>query len=83
MFKVNLTDAKTHLSRYLNSVEKSETVIVCRRNVPIAEIRPVPKPRVKPRPVGIDRGMVIPAEVFDPIPDGLLDAFERNQGATP
>ena len=76
MIKVNIADAKTHLSRYLESVESGETVLVCRRNVPIAEIRPVPKPPTHPRPVGIDRGMVIPASFFEPLPDDLLDAFE-------
>lgn len=76
MFKANLTDIKTHLSRYLDRVEKGETVIICRRNVPIAEIRPVPRPPVKLRPVGIDRGMTIPPDFFKPLPDDLLDAFE-------
>lgn len=81
MFKVNLTDAKTHFSRYLNSVEKGETIVVCRRNVPIAEIRPVPKSPVKLRPVGIDRGMTVPPDFFEALPDGLLDAFEGSNGA--
>ena len=76
MIKVNIADAKAHLSRYLESVESGETVLVCRRNVPIAEIRPVPKRLAQPRPVGIDRGMVVPASFFEPLPDGLLDAFE-------
>ena len=57
---MNLTDAKTHLSRYLNSVGKGETIVICRRNVPIAEIRPIPKPPMKMRLVGIDSGMTIP-----------------------
>ena len=76
MKKVNIAEAKTHLSRYLDIVEKGETVVVCRRNVPIAEIRPVPKPCVEERPVGIDRGMIVPASFFEPLPDDLLDAFE-------
>ena len=76
MIKVNIAEAKAHFSRYLESVESGETVLVCRRNVPIAELRPVPKRPGHPRPVGIDRGMVIPASFFDPLPPDLLDAFE-------
>ena len=76
MLKVNIADAKTHLSRYLDLVERGETVVVCRRNVPIAEFRPVAKLHTEPRPVGIDRGMTIPPEFFDPLPDEVLDAFE-------
>lgn len=39
MLKVNIAQAKAHLSKYLESVERGETVVLCRRNVPIAEIR--------------------------------------------
>ena len=76
MYKVNISDAKAHFSRHLERVESGETVLVCRRNVPIAEIRPVPKPPTHPRPVGIDRGMVVPPSFFEPLPNDLLDAFE-------
>ena len=76
MIRVNIAEAKTRLSRYLEAVEGGETVVVCRRNVPIAEIRPVAKPRTEPRPVGIDRGMEVPPAFFEPLPEDLLDAFE-------
>ena len=75
MLKIDISDAKTHLSLYLDHVERGETVVVCRRNVPIAEIRPVPKPSMEERPVGIDRGMTVPASFFEPLPDYVLDAF--------
>ena len=76
MIRVNVTEAKAHLSRYIKRVEQGETVVVCRRNVPIAEIRALPKPAREPRPVGIDRGLTIPAEFFEPLPDELMAAFE-------
>ena len=76
MIKINVAEAKAHLAGYLERVEAGEVVVVCRRNVPIAEIRSVAKRPRQPRPVGIDRGMVIPASFFQPLPDDLLDAFE-------
>ena len=76
MIKVNLADAKSHLSQYLDSVERGETVILCRRNVPIAEIRPLPKPPTEPRPIGTDPDLVVPDSFFEPLPEDLLDAFE-------
>ena len=76
MIWINVTEAKAHLSRYLKRVERGETVVLCRRNVPIAEVRPLPKPLRGPRPVGIDRGMTIPAAFFEPLPDDLRVAFE-------
>ena len=76
MIRINIAEAKAHLSEYLNRVENGESVTLCRRNVPIAEIRPLPHPQREERPVGIDRGMAVPASFFDPLPDELLDAFE-------
>ena len=76
MIRVNIAQAKSHLSRYLGRVERGETIVLCRRNVPIAEIRPLPKPPAQPRPVGIDRGMTIPPSFFEPLPQDLLDAFQ-------
>ncbi len=80
MSRVNIAEAKAHLSEYLDRVEKGEVVTLCRRNVPIAEIRPLPRPQREERPVGIDRGMVVPASFFEPLPDELLDAFEGATG---
>ena len=76
MIRVNLADAKARLSQYLASVERGETVILCRRNVPVAEIRPLPRPLTQPRPVGTDPDLVVPDSFFDPLPEDLLDAFE-------
>lgn len=78
MIRINIAEAKAHLSKYLDRVEKGESVTLCRRNVPIAEIRPLPRPQREERPVGIDRGMTVPASFFDPLPDELLDAIEGN-----
>ena len=82
MIRVNVAEARAHLSRYLERVERGETVVLCRRNVPIAEIRALPRPTREPRPVGIDRGMTIPAAFFELLPDELLAAFEGGGQAT-
>lgn len=76
MIMINIAEAKAHFSRYIETVEKGETVTVCRRNVPVAEIRPLPRVLRNKRPVGIDRGMEVPASFFDPLPSDLLAAFE-------
>ena len=81
MIRVNIAEAKANLSRYLANVEDGETILICRRNLPVAEIRPVPKPPAEARPLGIDRGMTLPSTFFEPLPDGLLDAFEGKQGS--
>jgi antitoxin (DNA-binding transcriptional repressor) of toxin-antitoxin stability system len=76
MIRLNIHEAKTHLSGYLRRLEKGETIILCRRNVPIAEIRPI-KPSPGKRPIGLAKGKItIHESFFDPLPDSLLDPFE-------
>ena len=67
MIRLNIHEAKTHLSRYLARLEQGETILLCRRNVPIAEIRPVPG-RGRQRPIGLCKGLFeIPPEFYGPI----------------
>lgn len=81
MLKLNIHEAKTHLSRYLPALEQGETIVLCKRNVPIAEIRPLPKPRTQPRPTGLatDRGVALPPEFFEPLPAELLASFSGEE----
>lgn len=82
MNKVNIADARSNLSRYVARVEAGETITLCRRNVPIAEIRPIRTERAEPRPVGIDRGMTVPPSFFEPLPDEVIRAFEGGPDGT-
>lgn len=77
MIRLNIHEAKTHLSRYLGKVERGETILLCKRNIPIAEIRPLPKAAKGKRPIGLGKGRIkILPGFFDPLPDEILDAFE-------
>jgi prevent-host-death family protein len=74
---LNVHEAKTHLSRYLARVEAGETIILCRHNLPIAEVRPIAaKTSRRKRRFGIDEGKFeIPPEFFDPLPEDLMRYF--------
>ncbi|MBI5854703.1 MAG: type II toxin-antitoxin system Phd/YefM family antitoxin [Nitrospirae bacterium] len=75
MIRINIHEAKTHLSRYLAKLQKGETILVCRRNQPIAEIRPLP-PAGRKRRLGGAKGLIsIPPAFFEPLPENLLAAF--------
>jgi prevent-host-death family protein len=77
MIKVNIHDAKTHLSEYLGRVAAGETIILCKRNVPVAEIRPLLPARQTKRPIGLARNKLkIPKSFFHPLPDELLNGWE-------
>ena len=77
MIQVNVQEAKTHLSRYLDAVEKGEVVILCRHNKPIAELRAIaaePEQRKEPR-FGLWDGFGVSESFFEPLPDDILKAF--------
>ena len=74
MIRLNIHEAKTRLSKYLERMEKKgEPILLCRHNFPNAEIRPLPKNRAKRRPLGLGTGTVkIPASFFEPLPEDIL-----------
>jgi prevent-host-death family protein len=76
MIVVNIHEVKAKLSEYLEMMERGERVVICRRNRPVAELRPVASARTGARPIGGARGrFVVPPSFFDPLPDEVLDAF--------
>lgn len=77
MIKLNIHEAKTHLSRYLARLKPGETLVICKRNTPIAEVRALPSVPRKPRPLGLAKGKVqIHPRFFDPLPDDIIATFE-------
>ncbi len=81
MIKINVHEAKTNLSKYLDRVEAGETIILCRHNKPIAEVRPIPPevPR-QPRVLGMDKGKFeVGPGFFEPLPEEIMRYF-RGEG---
>ena len=77
MKKVNVHEAKARLSELIDRVAENETVVICRRNVPVAELHPVPQARRRKRPIGLARGTFeVPEAFFAPLPDDVLEGFE-------
>lgn len=79
MVAINVHEAKAHLSEYLARVEAGETVIISRRNKPVAKLVPIlsEEGERKPRPIGLAKGMghVGPA-FFEPMDENELDLWE-------
>jgi antitoxin (DNA-binding transcriptional repressor) of toxin-antitoxin stability system len=76
MKRVNTHEVKANLSRFLEEVERGASILVCRRNVPIAELRPVASRPRGPRPLGLGRGRFrVPESFFEPLPQEIIGAF--------
>ena len=77
MIKLNIREAKAHLTRYLEQLPPGETIVLYKRKQPIAEIRPLPRAAKEPRPIGLAKGQFqVPPEFFEPLPEEELAAFE-------
>jgi antitoxin (DNA-binding transcriptional repressor) of toxin-antitoxin stability system len=80
MIDVNVHEIKARLSEYLARVEGGEVVRICRRNVPVAELRALPWPPREGRAPGLARGRFeVPPSFFQPLPDELLNAFQEGE----
>ncbi len=74
---VNVHEAKARLSEYLARVETGETVVICRRNRPIAELRALAPTRIEPRPIGLAKGLFeVPESFSEPLSEDLIAGFE-------
>ena len=79
MIRLNIHEAKMHLSRYLKHLEAGESILLCKRNVPVAEIHPVHPTRKKKRPIGLAKKQrSVPPEFFQPLPDDIIEKFQGN-----
>jgi prevent-host-death family protein len=73
---VGVHEAKTQLSQLLRRVAAGEEITITNRGRDVARL--VPPVRRDRRRLGFDRGRFVVPDDFDaPLPDELLDAFER------
>jgi len=77
MFRINIHDMKTNLSKHLDELAPGERLLICRRNVAIAEVRRLGGPADGPRKFGLARGQfTVPPAFFEPLPDDVVADFE-------
>lgn len=77
LMKVNVHEAKTHLSRYLRELKPGEALLICNRNEPVAELRMLEKKSSQPRPIGKAQAyFTVPDSFFEDLPAEELAAFE-------
>jgi prevent-host-death family protein len=69
--QVSVHAAKTHLSKLLEAVERGERVVIARHGVPVAELTPARRARVR---LGSLAGVVAPPpdEAFAPMGEDEL-----------
>jgi prevent-host-death family protein len=72
---VNVHEAKTHLSRLLERVERGEEIVIARAGKPIARLVAI-EPVLKRRPMGLYKGQIWMSDDFDePLPWHVFPGF--------
>ena len=76
---MNINEAKKHFSWALAKVAEGETVVIYKRNKPVAEIRPIREMLKKKRPIGLAAKeyptFSLGRDFFAPLPNDLVDTF--------
>ena len=76
MQQVNIYEAKTHFSKYVEKAESGEDVIIARGGKQVARLTAI-TPHKRPVQFGVLKGKVHLAEDFDSeLPPEVLAAFE-------
>lgn len=81
MTRINIHEAKSRLSHYARLVKAGETIILCDRNKPFAELRPLtdsPIPKL-PRVLGIMKNMCPVGPEFFAADEEIARDFEDSE----
>lgn len=77
MNKVNIQEAKIQFSKLIAAVEGGEEIVISRYGRPVAKLVPF-QSKPAPRKPGSAKGkFTVPPEFFEPLPDEIIDAFEK------
>ena len=83
MRTINISQAKTHLSRLVEEAANGEEIVITKHNRPVARLVAL-EASARPRKPGGWEGQVWMADNFDaPLPEKLEDAFCGDDGGEP
>jgi prevent-host-death family protein len=79
MAKVNVHEAKTHLSKLVDQAGAGKEIIIAKAGKPVAKLVPLQEHR-PPRKKGLLKGKIHIGDAFDaPLPPEVLSAFEGSR----
>ncbi|MTW23029.1 type II toxin-antitoxin system Phd/YefM family antitoxin [Allochromatium palmeri] len=77
MQTVNIHEAKTHLSRFVDQAAAGEEILIARAGKPIARLVALESKNAQPRPLGLGRGRFTLPRDFDSLhAEAILQMFE-------
>lgn len=82
-YTLNVHEAKTHLSRLLERVERGEEIVIARAGKPVARLVPVSPAGVPERTFGSLRGKIRFAPDYDQADVAVVALFESANAERP
>ena len=80
MTTVNIHEAKTHLSRYVEQAAAGEEIIIAKAGKPVARLMPLAPLQKEPRRLGLGRGQFQVPDNFDTLyGDEIRRLFEGTE----
>ena len=81
MKQLNVAEAKAKFSELVDAAARGDGTIIAKSGTPVAMLVPLDKERRVPIKFGTLRGKIWIADNFDdPLPDDVLDEFEKGGG---
>jgi len=74
MRMMNIHEAKTHLSQYIELAFEGEEIIICKAGKPMVKLVRYEESE-QPRKPGYWEGKVVIADDFDELPESIIKAF--------
>jgi prevent-host-death family protein len=75
MPKINIHDAKTHFSRYVEEAAQGKEIIIAKAGKPVARIAPLVAVKAARKLGLLDGKARIPDDFNEPLPDEVLAGF--------
>ena len=80
MQTVNIHEAKTQFSRFVDQAEAGEEIVIARAGKPVARLMPLATPASTPRKLGLGKKRITVPEQFDRLnASEIVDMFEQGK----
>lgn len=79
MPKVNIHEAKTHLSRYVEEAAQGKEIVIAKAGKPVARIAPLAAVKTARKLGLLDGKARIPDDFNAPLPDEILAGFRGGE----
>jgi antitoxin (DNA-binding transcriptional repressor) of toxin-antitoxin stability system len=83
MIKLNIHEVKVRLSECIEMVEAGETIVVCKRNIPVAELRQITTTEKRKPVLGSAAGTGKISKSFQTMPGPDLHLWEEGDKNDP